>query len=83
MADLSAREKQALASGIVTLMSLAQYSLSPAQTKMATRSVGNLLWLMGIEKYERNGRIFEAIPPDSETIDIEPTKLIEAISHDR
>jgi hypothetical protein len=69
MAELSARERQALANGLATLMSLARHSLSQTQTKMATRSAGNLLWLLGIDQYEAYGIIFHAIPPEGETID--------------
>lgn len=78
MGKLSKGQMQAAANGIATLMSLAQHSLSPTQTDMATRSAGNLLWLMGIERYEAHGRTFFAIAPEGDTIDIEPTKLLEA-----
>lgn len=77
MAEMTEREKRALANGIATLMSLARHSLSPTQTEMATKSAGNLLWLMGIEKYVADGRIFVAVPPAGDTIDIETTRLLE------
>ena len=71
MAKLTKVEMQAVANGIATLMSLARNSLSPTQTKMATRSAGNLLWLMGLEKFEAHGLTFVAIPPEGEIVDIE------------
>lgn len=77
MAEMTEREKRALAKGIATLMSLAKHSLSPTQTEMATTSAGNLLWLMGVEKYVSDGRIFVAVPPDGDTIDVEATRLLE------
>ncbi len=83
MAELNAREEQALASSIATLMSLAKHSLSHTQTKMATRSAGHLMWLMGIDEYDYSGTRFEAAPPEGNTIDLEPSKLLEAPTHDR
>lgn len=71
MAKLTKIQMQAVANGIATLMSLARNSLSPTQTKMATKSAGNLLWLMGLEKYEAGGLTFMAIPPEGEIVDIE------------
>lgn len=71
MGSLSKTQMKAVANGIITLMSLARNSLSPTQTKMATRSAGNLLWLMGMEKFEAHGLTFIAIPPDGEIIDVE------------
>ena len=71
MSDLSSIQKTAVANAIATLMSLAKNSLAPTQTKMATRSAGNLLWLMGIEKYEAYGLTFMAIAPEGEIIDVE------------
>lgn len=71
MAKLTKMEMQALASGIATLMSLASISLLPTQTKMASRSVGHLLWLMGVEKFEAHGMTFVAAPPEGEIVDMD------------
>lgn len=71
MAKLTKVEMQAVANGIATLMALARNSLSPTQTQMATRSAGNLLWLMGLEKFEAHGLTFLAVPPEGEIVDIE------------
>lgn len=77
MAEMNEREKWAVAKGIATLMSLARHSLSPTQTEMATKSAGHLLWLMGVEQYVADGRIFVAVPPEGDTIDVEATRLLE------
>ena len=69
---MNKQEKQAVGMAIATLMCLAKNSLSNTQTEMATRSAGELLWLLGAEKYVYEGRTFNAIKPDrGEIIDLD------------
>lgn len=70
MADLTTREKQAIINSLVTAMALARHSLSPTQTSMATRSAGELLWLLKIEKFDAEGHTFVATPPEGEVVDL-------------
>lgn len=64
MATLSRREMRALADAAVTLGMLAAHSLSSTQTKMATRGVGRVLWVTGLDEIEIEGRRFTAQPPE-------------------
>lgn len=75
---MNRQEKQAVGMAIATLMCLAKNSLSKTQTEMATRSAGELLWLLGAVKYDYEGRTFHAIEPDrGEVIDLDAaTKLL-------
>ena len=50
-----------IAQAFATFKALAEHSLSPAQTRMATERAGNCLWALGIEEYEG----FRGVEPDS------------------
>jgi hypothetical protein len=78
MADLTEREKQAIINSLVTAMSLARHSLSPTQTKMATRSAGELLWLLKIPEFTADGTTFMAAAPEGEVVDLVINRRIAA-----
>lgn len=78
MASFSERERQAIHNSIAVLSMLARNSLSPTQTKLATGSVGELLWLLGVAEIELDKRVYKAKPPDGKTINVEATLTISA-----
>ncbi|PWE26683.1 hypothetical protein C4N9_20700 [Pararhodobacter marinus] len=49
-----------LAQAFANFTMLAEHSLLPTQTKMATRLAGNCLWALGVEEYGG----FHAIEPE-------------------
>lgn len=64
-----------IAMSFAAFKALAENSLSPTQTSMATERAGNCLWALGIE--EHSG--FRAIAPDhlGKTIDGEAIRLVQ------
>ncbi|WPE19901.1 hypothetical protein [Shinella zoogloeoides] len=79
-AKLSTREKQAIINSLVTAMALARHSLSPMQTNMATRSAGELLWLLKIDSVTLDGATYVATPPGGETVEMSLTAQIDTTS---
>lgn len=67
---MTEQQKQAVRNAIVTLHTLAHYSLTPTQTKMAERGVRELLWLLKVDQIELQGRLYSAHPPEGKIIDI-------------
>jgi hypothetical protein len=74
--SVSGREKRAVANALVVLMTLARHSLSRAQTQMATRSVEELLWVLGLPEYQSEGRTYTARPPSGAVLDLAATPLL-------
>jgi hypothetical protein len=71
-----------LASWFVTFAMLANNSLSPTQTEMATQRAGEVLHAMGIEEYKIGRTVFKALKPAGRQIDIdaEPNRHVEAVT---
>ncbi|MBR9837009.1 MAG: hypothetical protein GYB50_03840 [Rhodobacteraceae bacterium] len=65
-----------LAQAFATFTSLAEHSLSPTQTRMATERAGNCLWALGIDEYKG----FRAVEPETvgEVIDGEAIRLVQS-----
>ena len=61
-------------------MLLARYSLSPTGEKMATRSAGELLWLLEIPEFTADGRTFVAKAPEGAVVDLAVTQQIATMS---
>ena len=80
MAKLSEREKQAIINSLITAMALARHSLSPTQTRMATRSAGELLWLLNIPEFTADGLTFATKAPEGATVDLAVTQQIVTMS---
>lgn len=76
VAELNQREKQAVTNSLVRLAMLARHSLTPSQTRVAARGVSELLWLLGIEEIELDGRRYEATAPAGEILHIERHRAI-------
>ena len=68
--------RKAIENSLVVLMMLARHSPGPAQTRVATRAAGELLWALGIESFDYEGRTFHAMPPEGPTIEAESTKQL-------
>ena len=75
-ASLSGSERKAVLNALARLMMLANHSLSPTQTKMATSSAEELLWLVGVESHTTDRRTFRARAPEGEVLDLTPNQAL-------
>ena len=73
---MNAKQEGVVLMALVRLMMLARHSLSPTQTEIATKSAGELLWLLDIPSFTHDGKVFHAREPDGEIFDIKATRQI-------
>lgn len=60
-----------LAGWFITFAQLANHSLSPTQTKMATQRAGEVLDAIGIEEFKVGHTVFKALKPEGKEIELE------------